>query len=94
MSLTQYQKVLNIAESLLKKVDIPEETLRKYEELKLRLIGDAFLDTSSHSTNHKNSEYQLLMNQSVIDVEIISVYSNFLGTISNIFDHCLSQTIK
>lgn len=40
MSFLKYQKVLNIAEALLRKVDLPFETIQKYEELKLKILSE------------------------------------------------------
>jgi hypothetical protein len=66
MSVIQYQKVLNIAEALLKKVDIPSETMRKYEELKLRLLGDTFLNdtplAATFGNQSHNEELELVRN--------------------------------
>jgi hypothetical protein len=93
MSVVQYKKVLSIAEALLKKVDIPTETMRKYEELKLRLLGDTTLDNTGLAATMglgKNEELELTKNQNVIDQEIVAMHSNFLGTLSKIFDTTLS----
>jgi len=36
----KYQKVLSIAEALLRKVELPVETIQKYEELKLKILSE------------------------------------------------------
>lgn len=98
MSVIQYQKVLNIAEALLKKVDIPSETMRKYEELKLRLLGDTFLNdtplAATFGNQSHNEELELVRNQNTIDQEIVAIYSNFLGTLSNIFETTMALTTQ
>ena len=49
MTIQKYQKVLSIAEALLRKVDLPFETVQKYEELKLKILSEIenFEDVSS-----------------------------------------------
>lgn len=96
MTTLQYKKVLNIAEALLKKVDIPQETMQKYQELKLRLLGETDLLTSpltpeNPEKSNLREEHELLKNQSTIDLEIISIHQNFLGTVSNLFDCNLNR---
>jgi hypothetical protein len=36
----KYQKILSVAEALLRKVDLPFETIQKYEELKLKILSE------------------------------------------------------
>jgi len=40
MTIQKYQKVLSIAEALLRKVELPFETIKKYEELKLKILSE------------------------------------------------------
>jgi hypothetical protein len=50
MNLTKYKRLLQIAESLLKKVDLPQETLAKYYEIRESILLGDLPDGPDHST--------------------------------------------
>lgn len=70
MSLPQYQKLLSVAETLLNKIDLPQDTLDKYQEFKQRLLEDTPPDLAQ-------IEIQL---QSAL----LAVHNTFLGTLQGI----------
>lgn len=46
MSLASYKKILSVAETILSKIDLPQETFDKYNEFKDRLLEDCGSDPS------------------------------------------------
>ena len=67
MSIVQYKKVLGIAEALLAKVDIPQDTLAKYGELKLRLLGGQSDDNALDSQGGLKEELDFAKFQNTVD---------------------------
>lgn len=85
MSAEQYKKVLSIAEALLRKVDMPVKTVKKYEILKTQILNDP-MDVSNDSGNN-----EILSIQNQINIEIIDIHQLFISTITEIFNVFLTK---
>ena len=66
----QYRKILNVAETLLSKIDLPQETFDKYNEFKDRILEESGVDYSDI--------------ESQLKTEIIAVYHNFVATCTEV----------
>lgn len=88
MSAIQYQKVLSIAEALLRKVEMPKKTIKKYEALKSQILS---------SPQHPNpQELPEIQNEAIslqfqITEEISHIYQFFISSITEIFTSLLKN---
>ena len=94
MSFLKYQKVLNIAEALLRKVDLPFETIQKYEELKLKILSETenFEEVTSQEETYKALKSEIQIKEHFINilidyVDILTTSSiNISEVSSNLFE--------
>ena len=87
MSAQQYKKVLSIAEALLRKVDMPQQTVEKYESLKTQILSQG----SSPATIDGAQTPQFGEISSQIKDEIVWLHQNFLATLVEIIT-CMLQS--
>lgn len=83
MTIQKYQKVLSIAEALLRKVDLPFETIQKYEELKLKILSEIedFEAVTSNEENLKALKTEVAVKDQIIN--ILMDYNDLLATSTN-----------
>lgn len=77
----KHQKMLQIAEALLRKVDMPQATLSKYEELKQRILEEDEQENMGFEVQNQITSH--------LKDEQVRIYSDFLMT----FTGFLSQVV-
>lgn len=77
MSQNQYQRILSIAEGILSKIDLPEDTLVKYEELKGKILEELDVDCAELQVKLQN--------------EFLGVYEHFVSTITTVVSNILGD---
>ena len=66
MSVSKYKRILQIAESLLQKVDLPKETLSKYYEIRDSILLSESIDYSTEGGTNRPDNYNSLVSNSKI----------------------------
>lgn len=66
MSVSKYKRILNIAESLLQKVDLPKETLSKYYEIRDSILLSESIDYSTEGSPNRPDNYNSMASNSKI----------------------------
>lgn len=91
-SIQQYKKLLSIAEALLRKVDMPDQTLNKYQALKQKILSDYDYPTmTTTEPEHLRGEVAALNIESRIKDEIIEVYFNLTRTAGEVLRSFLTS---
>ena len=80
MEVIKYQKVLQVAETILSKVDLPQETFDKYNEFKEKMLDDF----SENQTGQAEVEVELR-------AELLAVHDHFVSTTYQIVANMLSN---
>ena len=78
MSAEQYQKILGIAEALLRKVEMPDETIQKYSNLKNKILTEPCAS--------EDQKYN-----SLIKEELLGIYDSFFSVIYDYFNRMINR---
>lgn len=92
----KYQKVLSIAEALLRKVELPVETIQKYEELKLKILSevDNYQDVSSNEETLKALRSEIAVKDQYVNVllDYADIMKDCTRSISDISSNIFTLT--
>lgn len=91
----KYQKVLSIAEALLRKVELPSETIQKYEELKLKILSEVenYQDVSSNEETIKALRSEITVKDQYINIllEYADIMKECTQNVSEISSNIFNQ---
>lgn len=94
MSASQYKRILLIAEALLRKVNLPVETVSKYQELRESIVGeDNIFSNSQNQSLEKVTQLQPNELGNTFREEIISMQNMFMDTILDVLSGVLAKTV-
>jgi len=91
MSASQYKKVLAVAEALLRKVEMPEETILKYDELKNKILGEEQHDIAGQLSNELISVYQFFIETFVNFMSEVAMKGSAEGLSDNLITPFLDE---
>ena len=90
-----YKKLLLVAEALLRKVELPQETITKYQELREAILTVNMNDPSTSNTSFVqiNNDLGILLREEIITTQDLMIKC-ILDVLQGVFNKTLGDTVN